>query len=162
MKQVVVKLRAWSRLLFCALLAVSCTPATSVKPPPGWVQIDARNFSFHVPPDVKAVPVQGIDSFVGQYEGDSISVGFDYGMYSDPLDYKGRPGYRSRDERIGGKRAKIVSYYNPATGHSFDYATGAHFPEVNGNGLKLTVHVMCRTTNDYETAQTIFRTIKFN
>lgn len=154
-------MRVWSPLLFCVLLAAGCTPATSVKPPLGWVQIDAGNFSFYAPPDVKAVPSRGIDSLVGAYQGDFIAVGFDYGMYSDPLDYKRRPGYRSHHERIGGKRAKIVSYYNPGAGHSFDYAIAVHFPEVNGN-LKLTVYVTCKTAKDYETALTLFRTIELN
>lgn len=155
-------MRTWSSLLFCALLAAGCAPATSVKPPPGWVKIDGRNFSFYVPPDVKAVSVQGMDSLVGGYQGDVISIGFDYGMYSDPLDYQGRPGYRSHDERIGGKRAKIVSYYNPGSGHSFDHAIGVHFPEVKGKDIALTVYATCKTTDDYEIARTIFRTIEFN
>lgn len=156
-----VNVRVWSPLLFCVLLAAGCTPPTSVKPPPGWVQIDAGNFSLYVPPDVKAVPLQGIDSLVGAYQGDFISVRFDYGMNSDPLDYQRLPGYRSRHERIGGKRAKIVSYNSPGTGHSVDYAIAVHFPEVTGN-LKLTVYVTGSTANDYETALTIFRTIQFN
>lgn len=153
--------RVWSPLLSCLLLAAGCTPATSVKPPLGWVQIDAGNFSFYVPPGVNAVPLQGMDSLVGAYQGDFISVGFDYGVYSDPLDYTRLPGYRSRHERIGGKSAKIVSFYSPGTGHSFDYAIAVHFPEVNGN-LRLTVYVTCKTANDYETALTLFRTIQFN
>jgi len=158
-----VNMRAWNSLLFCSLLAVAsgCTPATSVSPPFGWVQIDAREFSFYVPPDVKAVPVQGIDSFVGEYNGDSISLNFDYGHYSDPLDYKERTNYIAHDERIDDKKARVVSYDNPGSGHPFDYAIGIHFPEVNGKDIRLTVYATCKTTNDYETARTVFRTIKF-
>jgi len=156
-----VNVRVWSLLLFCMLLAAGCTPATSVNPPLGWVQIDAGDFSFHVPPDVKAVPAQGLDSRVGAYQGDFMSVGFDYGAYSDPLNYQRLPGYRSHGERIGGKSATIVSYYNPGSGHAFDHAIAVHFPEVNGN-LKLTVQVTCKTATDYETALTLFRTIQFN
>jgi hypothetical protein len=133
---------------------------THFKPPPGWLQIDAGAFRFYVPPEVKAVPIQGTDSLVGAYRGDFISVEFDYGMYSDSLDYKRLPGYRSRHERIGGKRANIVSYYNPGAERSFDHAIAIHFPEVNGN-LKLTVHATCKTANDCQTALTLFRTIEF-
>jgi hypothetical protein len=154
--------RAWIPFLYCALFATSsCAPTTSVKPPLGWVQIDAGTFSFYVPPNVKAVPIQGTDSLVGAYLGESISVGFDYGLYSDPLADQHLPGYRSRHERIDGKKAKIVSYHNPGAGQPFDYAIAAHFPEANGN-LKLTVHVRCKTANDYQTALTLFRTIEIN
>lgn len=149
-----------SSLLCCLVLAAGCTPATSIEPPLGWVQIDAGTFQFHVPPDVKATPVEGIDSFVGAYRGDVIAVGFDYGMYSDPLDYQSLPGYRLRHERIDGKRANIVSYYSPSTENSFDHAIAIHFPTVSGDH-QLTVHATCRTANDCKTALTLFRTIEF-
>ena len=90
-----------------------------------------------------------------------MSLRFDYGMYSDPLSFfKERPSYDSRNECIGGKNAKIVSFYNPGKGNPFDYAIAVQFPEVKGFA-KLTVSVTCKVTNEYEIARTIFRTIKF-
>lgn len=153
--------RLWISLPLSALLAVGCTPVASVEPPPGWRQVDVGDFSFHVPPDMKAVSSQGIDSVVGQYRSDSLSVGFDYGMNSDPLNDRQSSGYRSRYERIGGKRAKIVSYHASGAQDSFRHAIAAHFPEVNGN-RKLTVHARCKTANDCETASTLLRTIEFD
>ena len=52
----------------------------------GWVQVDARTFTFFVPPDIKSTPVIGIDSFVRAYKGDSIPLDFDYGLYSNALE----------------------------------------------------------------------------
>lgn len=149
-------------LLIAVCSALSgCTPSTSVNPPNGWVQVDAKKFSFYVPSDIKAVPVRGIDSFVGEYKCDSISLSFDYGQYSNRLENEGESGYASRKERIGGKSAKIASFHYPNTGHPFDHAIGVHFPQVAGKEVRLTVFATCKTTNDYETAKTIFRTIKF-
>jgi hypothetical protein len=142
-------------------VVVGCTAPTPVKSPPSWTIVNADEFEFSAPPDFKAVPVHGIDSFVGEYRGDTITLVFDYGPYSDPLDYQGRPAYTSHTERIGGKVAKIVSYYNPVSGHHFDYAIGVYFPDLNGKGTRLTVYATCKTTHDYETARTIFRTIRF-
>lgn len=47
-----------------------------------WVTVDVGPFSFRTPPDLIDQEVQGIDSLVGQYERDGMSVGFDFGWYS--------------------------------------------------------------------------------
>jgi len=139
-----------------------CTPSTSVNPPPGWVQVDARKFVFYAPLDLKAVPVHGLDSFIGDYKGDSITLSFDYGLYSDPLETAhGGSGYTSHRERIGGQMAKIASFYLPNSDPQFDFAIGVHFPKAAGKEIGLTVFATCKSTNDYETARTIFRTIRF-
>jgi len=158
-------MRSLSQLPFVVLVALfsGCMPSTSISPPSGWVQVDAKKFVFFVPPDIKPVPVHGIDSFVGEYQGNSISLSFDYGLYSDDLTTaEGGSDYSSHLERIGGKKARISSFYFPNTGHPFDNAIGVHFPEAGGKNIKLTVFATCKTTNDYETARRIFRTIKFN
>jgi len=110
---------------------------------------------------VKVVPALGIDSFVGEYKGDSISLSFDYGLYSNRLENNGQSGYVARKERIGGKDAKIASFQERYTGNPFEHAIGVHFPHVAGKEIRLTVFATCKTTNDYETAKTIFRTLKF-
>lgn len=144
-------------MFFVFYAVCGCTPSTSVKASPGWTVVDARKFQFSVPPDIKAVPVRGIDSFVGQYKGTNLSFDFDYGEYSNPLDGCVGPEHV---ERIDGKEAKIVEGCNSGSS-PFGYAIGVHFPHVIGNEIKLTVFATCKTTNDYETAKTIFRTIRF-
>lgn len=76
------------RLLLKAALALSllATPAVA-QPVDDWVVVKAgAAFSFEAPPDLKAVPVQGIDSFVGEYRAERFSLQFDYGLYSNSLD----------------------------------------------------------------------------
>src|SRR6266446_1966001 len=152
-------MRIWIQLAIGVLLAGQwgCTPPSSISPPAGWVQVDARKFVFFVPPDVKSVPTMGIDSFVGQYKGDSISLDFDYGFYSDGLqDAEGGFNYVSHLERIDGKKARMASFDFPNTGHPFDYAIGVHFPKAGAKGIRLTVFATCKTKADYETAEQIF------
>ena len=69
------------KLLLKAALALSllASPALA-QPADDWVVVKAGNaFTFEAPPDLKAVPVQGIDSLVGEYRGDRFSLQFDYG-----------------------------------------------------------------------------------
>jgi hypothetical protein len=159
-------MQAVSRVITIAMLGAlfGCTPSTSISPPPNWVRIDGGRFSFYVPPDVTPEPVQGIDSVVGAYNGNSIWLGTDYGRYSDSLETaEGGSGYIAHQERIDGMKARVASFYFPEAGHPFKYAIGVYFPSVSWwDHTRLTVFARCKTTNDYETAQMIFRTIKFN
>ena len=149
-------------LIFLILAAVcGCAPDTSTEPPSDWVRIDAGEFRFHVPPDFEPVAVQGVDSIVGSYQGSSISLGFDYGSYSDPLRDNDQPNYTIRHERIDGRKARIVSYDNPESARPYAFSTGIHFAAVNGNGARLTLLAACKTRADLNTARTIFRTIQF-
>ena len=118
---------------------------------------------------MKSVPVQGIDSLVGEYKGTNISLAFDHGIFSSLLKHTGSPDFVSSVERIDGMTVRVVSFHNPGSGHAFDHAIGVHFAEVGGkertwagtNKLRLTVFATCKSTHDYETVRTIFRTIHF-
>ncbi len=166
-----VSISARSATFFAVVLAAALglAQAATNSPPSGWVRIAARKFELSVPPDVKSVPVQGIDSFVGEYKGTDISLAFDYGIFSSSLKHTGSPDFVSSVERIDGMTARVVSFHNPGSGHAFDHAIGVHFAEVGGkertwagtNKLRLTVFATCKSTNDYETVRTIFRTIHF-
>jgi hypothetical protein len=139
-----------------------CTPSSSVSPPAGWVQMDTGKFTFFVPPDVKYFPTMGIDSFVGEYKGESIYLNFDYGMYSNGLEDAGSgSNYISKIERIDGKKARIAAFDFPNYGIPFGYVVGIHFPEVAAKGIRLTIVASCKTKEDREAAATILRTIRF-
>ena len=144
----------------CFFIA-ACTAPAPEPPPAGWQRIDAPGFRFHVPPDMKPLSVQGTDSLVGAYQGDSISLSFDYGRNSDPVADEGRPNYSARRETIDGKRVRIVSFDNPGSGHRFDYAIAVNFPRVNDAGDQLTIFATCDSEADYPTVRRIFRTVEF-
>lgn len=159
-------MRAPSFLLILAVVAVGSgcrvtDPPKTIAPPMGWTKIDATEFTFYVPPDVKGGPSHGTDSFVGEYKGNAISFSFDYGIYSDPLKYSDKPGFAEGNEHIDGKTARIVSFHNPRSGYPFDEVIAVHFAEAGTNGNKLTMFAVGRTEGEYEMMRTIFRTIRF-
>lgn len=124
--------------------------------PPEWVRIDVKAFSFYAPPDLKPIPVQGVDSFVGEYQGDSITLHFDYGRFSNSLDDRDCADYTSNEEQIGGKDAKIASFN--AYGEN---VVGVYFPTAGGEEIRLTVTATGKSPADHDTAKAIFRTIRF-
>jgi hypothetical protein len=157
-------LRARIRFAEGVLLAAfcGCTPSTSVRPPPGWTEIDAGAFVFSVPPDVKPLPVKGGNPFTSEYMGDSISLDFDYSARADALENAGvGSDYESHEESIGGKKARMASFYFPQSGHPFAHAIGIHFPEAGEKKLPLTMFALCKSKANYGTVATIFRTIRF-
>jgi len=93
----------WLAVLVALMAQPSNAPPAGVaEPSENWPRFNAGNaFSFEAPPEAKAIPEQGIDSFVGRYAGDRISIDFDYGRYSDRLS-----GFLA-DERFTHSRGKI-------------------------------------------------------
>jgi len=139
--------------LLCGLLG--SVPSNSIRPPAGWVRINAGEFVFFLPPDVKFVPV--MDSFDLSYKGNSISLSFEYGGYSDPLENSHGAANRVwHSERIDGKHASVASseFYNASD--AFGYTVGVKFPKQG-----LTMVAKCKTEADCKTARNIFRTVKF-
>lgn len=105
------------RLLLKAALAVSLLahPALA-EPADDWVLVKAGNaFSFQAPPDLKAVPVQGIDSLVGEYRADRFSLQFDYGLYSNTLDdLRGDSRFEREVATIDGRPAEVFTGPGPS------------------------------------------------
>ncbi len=132
----------------------------------GWRRIDARKFSFLLPDDVKEVPVQGIDSLVGQYAGAEMAVSFDYGWYSNSLPRSDdKQGFTSEETEIGGKAVRIVTFMRPDDSDDFSHVVGVHFPTVSTKGphrkKKLTLLVRYSKAAERPTALRIVRSIQF-
>ena len=156
-------MRTWIHLTSTALLAMTCgcTPSTSIDPPSSWVKIANARFDFCVPPDMNTFGLLDTNSLHGQSEGKSMFLSFEYGLSQE--DYSGftkAKHYASHEERIGGRTAKIVEfYYEPFL--RYHELIAVDFPRVDGKEFQLNVTAICSTTNDYETARKIFRTIRF-
>jgi hypothetical protein len=137
-------------LLLAAALVLGCDSSVSAPPPvpPGWQTVSSgKAFTFSAPPDLKPVPVQGIDSFVGTYASPTLEVTFDYGRYSDPMN---REGYASRAVQVDGKSARLVTK---------DDIVAIHFPKITGE-TKLTMSVRLKSANA-KTAETLLQSIDF-
>ena len=166
-------MRTYGRILLVLLLVElwGCTRAPSVNPPPGWVKVATTKFELFVPPWFK--PPRATNNLSFSLEGPELrpgslldtnfgrmEVSFDWGRgIEDFADFTKNKHYMLTSERIGGKRAKVVSfYYEPWL---LNELIAIYFPEADGRDIQFSVLALCRSTNDYEIARTMFRTIRF-
>jgi hypothetical protein len=89
----------------------SAAHAEAAEPSGSWTRFKAGNaVSFEAPPETKPGPVQGIDSFVGRYAGDNMSIDFDYGRYSDTLSgFLADARFTQERGKIDGKPSLVVT-----------------------------------------------------
>jgi hypothetical protein len=118
--------RLLAALLSFCLVSLACrTPASQYAPVPrapcpapkmdvsDWDVIDRRTFAFRLPPGFRQIPVQGIDSYVEQFEADGgmSVVTFDFGWYSGEVNFD--PGMYAHYDRcievIGGRTASLMT-----------------------------------------------------
>ena len=129
-----------------------------------WQTIDAKGrFSFRLPQEFIEKDTQGIDSYVGEFVGDSMKVTFDYGWYSNPLnDLESMQEYFEFNKKIEGFKAKIVGYkLNQNYYYYYAYFTGIHFPDINKGKIVLTMIVYYNNSEYKQTAIKILETIRF-
>jgi hypothetical protein len=121
----------------------------------GWHKVDAGPFSILAPSAWEFHQLKGVDSFVGEFVGDGITLRFDFGGYSNPLKEEKKPAYVVVHKSIGGFRVKVVSPRTP--GHGI---TGVYFRDV-GHATALCLWGKDLTSTQHELALKIFETIRF-
>lgn len=139
-----------------------CCPANG---PSTWTSVNNGRFSVLLPPGWAYEPAQGIDSFVGSYVGDGVTLHFDYGIYNDDLNFEGDPAHDVHEETIGGFTAKIVRATNAqgTTGVHFERIDAFTFPGGDvANNVGLTLAGEDLTPAQREIALQIFRSVRFN
>ena len=165
------------RLGFVALgvaCVVSCgTEVASRTIPDGWEVLRNGVFSFAGPHDLRNVPVQGVDSFVGQFESQEFYITFDYGWYSDNS-FDGHLGrttnstFQVEEVSVNGKRARFASYAGNEHPESHPFVYAAYFPDVLGNGegtageTRLYFRVCYKDAALKDVARLILTSIRFN
>lgn len=130
----------------------SSNPQTA---PAAWLKLDAGPFSIFAPSGWEFHQLEGVDSFVGEFVGDGLTLKFDFGGYSNPLKKEKKPAYVVVHKSIGGFRAKVVSPRTP--GHGI---TGVYFRHV-GDSNALTLWGKDLTSKQQELALKIFETLRF-
>jgi hypothetical protein len=123
--------------------------------PLGWHKVDAGPFSILAPPGWEFYQLTGVDSYVGEFVGDGLTLRFDFGRYSSSLKEARKPAYVITKESIGGFRAKVASPRGP--GHGI---TGVYFRDV-GRSNALCLFGQDLTFTQQELALKIFKTIRF-
>jgi len=120
-----------------------------------WRKVDAGPFSILAPPGWQFHQLEGVDSYVGEFVGDGITLTFDFGGYSNSLKKEKKPEYVVVHKSIGGRRAKIVAPRKP--GHGI---TGVYLRKVRGpNALCLWGKDL--TSGQQGLALKIFETLRF-
>jgi hypothetical protein len=134
----------------------SACDRTSASVPDCWRKLEAGPFSILVPSGWEFQQLPGVDSYVGQFVGDGVSLRFDFGRYSDGyLSQANEREYTVLHKSIGGFPAKVVS--PRAAGHGI---TGVYFAHVAGpNALCLWGRDLTEVQQNL--ALKIFETVRF-
>jgi hypothetical protein len=98
--------------------------------------------------------LQGTDSYVGEFVGDATRLGFDFGLYSNPLPDPKDPRHVVSFEVINGRPGKLVVPRSPGHG-----TTGVYFGDLPG-GNKLEVSGTDIIPSQQDVVVRILRTIQ--
>ena len=120
-----------------------------------WRIVDAGALSILAPPNWKFHQLVGVDSYVGEFTGDDMSLTFDFGRYSSSLKEAKEPAYIVVHKSIANLSAKIVSPKTP--GHGI---TGIYFPKTFGSN-KLCLFGPDLTPSQQSLTLKIFETVRF-
>jgi hypothetical protein len=153
--------------VFAIALAVSVVACGSVPDPvsvpAGWKRTDVGPFSFWAPPDLRDLPLAGVptDSYVREFQGKDLVIFFDYGFYSSALQAPA-PTFRSHNELIGGRAARMVSYTaTPKNEFRYPDFVAVNFAQTGKRGMRLTLYASCAGMSGCRDAEDVFRSIRF-
>lgn len=141
-----------------------CAPGAAAA---GWQAVDAGPFSLGLPPGFQRREVQGIDSYVGQWDAPGgRAVSFDYGAWSSSLDEMEAAlrDYRECTTEIGGHAVRIVSGFDEQ-GRIGEggrkYVVAAAWRSVPP-GARLTVVASSRNGADLPALAAILHSVRFD
>lgn len=76
-----------------------------------WTVVETSVFSFRVPPELRRVNVQGYDSLVGRWDGESAWITYDFGRYSGPpKQSEDLAEFHACVALIDGREAQVATY----------------------------------------------------
>jgi hypothetical protein len=141
------------------------TPSTQKYSPrfPGW-QIVRPGFAFQLqlPPGMQAIQKQGIDSFVGEYVSDKLTLSFIYGPHQNRLGaHTEAKNYQSYTTVINGQEAEIAFFQNQDS-RQYKYHWVVNIPSVKDSHNGLTIDVDFNDEADRQIVKAIFEPIVIN
>jgi hypothetical protein len=149
----------WSAALG-SLLLISCASTE-----PGWRRVDLEPFSMAMPDDLQEVPVKNIDSYVRHFKSPTLTLGFDWGQWSDPLTKSDGPELSREAVTVGGRKAVLVISRSVETPSHVEAAI--HFPNPGNrpnpesDDAKLTIYMELNEESSIPTARKIFDSVRF-
>ena len=126
-----------------------------------WNTHNAGPFTFSLPAGMHKTSAHGVDSYVSEFEGESMIVSFDYGFYSN--DFSGWPASTEFETvSIDGLQAKI-GVVHEGFHHRFDHSAQIYFSHTARpqGGYSLSMFASCRTPEDFALAKKVFHSIRF-
>lgn len=148
----------WLAILAASMLAIGCAQIASSADETWRKHAFGKLLTFSAPSGVAPTGEQGIDSAFGSWEGKTLRISMDHGLFGDRLNsYEGRPGYDERKMTIGGEPARVVEFDELDDTHF----VGAHFAGVGSPPRPLTVVVVSKEGADPEIAHKVLRSIVF-
>jgi len=120
----------------------------------GWRKLDAGPFSISAPSGWEFHQLTGVDSYVGEFVGDGVTLSFDFGRYSAELRNAQKPAYSITKRAIDGRNGKLVSPRTTGKG-----ITGV-FVQLDGHDA-LCLWGKDLTSAQQELAFKVFETIRF-
>ena len=139
-------------------VSVACGGSGGIKDPEEIVVAEA--IEFKIPGDMDELGVAGIDSVVGQWESEGLSLLLDYGASSDSLGYTNKDGYRVTYLTISDRKAVIERFMDPEVDTARPYVAAVYFEDA-GEGKKLPIFGRAASEDDQDLLLDIYRTLKW-
>jgi hypothetical protein len=157
-----------TNLLIIILLAFPISTLAQTKHlPKNWKRIKICDFTFSAPQTFQDLKVKGIDSCVGSFQDEELSLTFDYGRYSGKFQKSESTfNFKQQPLLIGGRLGKFVTFESKPSETVKRYYAGIYVElgKKNRQIPMITKFNMCisgRSEKVLETARQIFKTIKF-
>jgi hypothetical protein len=120
-------------------------------------------FAFTGPCELTGGPVQGTDSWVGQYQTEGLKLTYDFGGYSSPLtEWERYAEYTRSPAVVDGRDAVIVTARDGAADDGLSYLTGIYIEHASSDGAKLCMHAGCAGEAQRKIVLKIFETLAFD
>jgi hypothetical protein len=149
----------WSAA-FGGLLLFSCATTEA-----GWTRVDLVPFTMVMPDDLKEVPVKPIDSYVRHFECPTMTLGFDWGQWSDPLTSSDGPEISREAVMVGGRNAVVVvsrSKESPSRIEAaIHFPNPSNSPKPESDDAKLTIYMELNSESSIPIARKIFNSVRF-
>lgn len=132
----------------------------SINDSKAWEHFDLTKFSFSSPYKLNKQDIHGIDSYVGKYDNDEMTVTFDYGIYSNNLSFC----QNSKWVLINYRPAKICSYKEDESDNERgdkEFITAVYFPYIDLKSNALTLYISYKEKIPREAAEQMIYSIKF-
>ena len=137
--------------------------------PNDWKKIEACGITFYVPYDLEEEGIRGIDSCVKRYRSKNILLSLDVLGYklkksaSRKDEYSDEKDFQIVKTKTDGREAEIITHYetdNSEQWKDLPYSATLFVPQMRKDCCNLTIWTNSRTTQDRETAEKIFATVR--